>query len=189
MGDSNAFSSHVDDLFNRLLNQEQLLQSPLLDRFLSLNDAGVLGWAYGGQGDSLVEELLDPAMNLLKCVFSENGLYADFQHENGEIEPCAGYQFSRAICRIANSMLDPSRFPESDIGGIPPWTLESLEKDSQWSAISMFSQSDSERAYIRKTVEHYSRKCRVQNVRLTKNSFLDYCAELQNSWDASQKKH
>ena len=185
LGRMSSYSSAVDQSFDRLLNNRALGEVDLLERYDLLLKNGKLSLAYGGQGDSLVEELLDPAMSLLRCALSDDGLGCIFQDEDGEDITCLGYTFSRAVCRIANGMIDPNKFPESHVGGITPWVLESMEIDSQWKTLTTLSQLDVERVSLMTFVEHYSRKCRAQNSRLTGGGSREYAQILLDSWKTS----
>lgn len=184
LGQTSAYSSTVDHLFERVLKDEPLGEVALLERYDSLIQNGILRLAFGGQGNSLVEELLDPAMSLLRCALAEDGLSCIFEDEDGEEITCLGYSFGRTVCRIANGMIDPNKFPEMDIGGIgiTPWVLESMELDSQWKTVKRLSQLDVQRASLMEEVEHYSRKCRAQNCRVTHGGLAKYTQSLLDSW-------
>ena len=173
-GQSGAFALTVDSAFTELWDSRQLGHIELLNRYDALLKSGILSPVYGGQGNSLVEELLDPAMLILRSFSAEDGLNVSYKDEDSRTLITPGYKFANDVCRIANHMLDPRKFPDTDDGGIPPWALESLELDAQWYTLELLSQRDSEASVSVRKVAHYSAKCRTQNTRLTASGMPDF---------------
>lgn len=183
LGDANAFSHAVDELFDQLQKSSRLAEPELLRRYAAMRQDGAIGNAFGGQGDSLVEELLTEAMNLLRAVLSDDGLILSLHDEEGNPYEAMSTGFASAVCRIANSMLDPHKFPDTDETGIPPWALASLELDAQWMTVEIFSQATADARSDIARAAQYSLKCRAQNLRLIESGRERFRMELAKSWE------
>ena len=176
-GDAAAFTSAVDQAFELLRTKGSIDAISLLQKYLELLNEGAISEAQGGQGESLVEEVLTPAMRILAAVISEDGMTVKHRDEDDR-ELCArSYDSANEVCRIANALVDPGKFPDSDEGGIPPWVLESVELDSQWRTIEILL-PDVEIGKRIESVRVFSVKCRKQNMRLTKHSAEKWQKEL-----------
>ncbi len=178
---SGAFSQAVELLFDDALKLKALSPPALLLRYKAEVSAGRIGVAHGGQGNSLVEEVLAPAMRLLESVFSDDGMKVCTIDEDGRKWFDHGYFYGLDVCRIVSHLVH-YRPVLHDVGGIPPWILESAEKDSLWHSLELLSQNGSNKEGCLAKVEHYSRKCKAQNIELTERAFQLYRDELSATW-------
>jgi hypothetical protein len=176
-GKAEEFTLAVDQAFSELRNGGTINSILLLQKFRALLRAGIISEAQGGQGESLVEEVLTPAMQILAAVLSEDGMTVIHLDEERRVLNSPSYESAKEVCRIATALADPGKFPESDEGGIPPWFLESTEVDAQWKTIELL-QSDVELARHVESVQAFAFKCRKQNMRLTERSAEYWRSEL-----------
>ena len=178
-GKPTEFTTTVDQAFELLRTGCPINEISLLQKYHELLMEGAISEAQGGQGESLVEEVLTPAMRILAAVLSEDGMNVILRDEDGRELHSRSHEFAKEVCRIANVLVDARKFPESDEGGIPPWVLESAEADAQWRTIEILI-SDDEIVKLVESVGLFSLKCRKQNMRLTEHAAEYWQRELSS---------